>query len=165
VERPYLAHGQHPAVWVAAAIPGPLMRALEKHGGVPHAVRQDIAAQLADGVPGALLRERVERRWFERYAHLTGRELLERADEIALGLVAAPECPLGCEDGWVVEESRVCAWCRPNGTVVDVRLDEEDGGRRLGPAEHAARAAEVRAAMRAGRRYPRPGSPPGPSPR
>ncbi|GAA1073402.1 MULTISPECIES: hypothetical protein [Kitasatospora] len=150
------ARGQDPAVWAAAAVPGPLMRALDQRGGLPHTVRQDIARQLAEGTPATRLRDRMERRWWERYAQLTAPELLQRADDIALDLVAAPTCPLGCEDGWLPDESRVCPWCRPNNTVIDVAPDEEPAGRRLEPEEQARRAAEVRAAMRAGRRYPRP---------
>ncbi|MFD9127756.1 hypothetical protein [Kitasatospora sp. NPDC059571] len=154
MSSPFPALGQDPAAWVAAAVPGPLMRALDRRGGMPHGMRQEIARQLADGTSAARLRERIERRWWERYAHLPGPDLLERADDIALDLVAVPTCPLGCEDGWLIEQSRVCPWCRPNGTVIDVH--EEDGGRRLDADGQARRAAEVRAAMRANRRYPRP---------
>ncbi|GAA4882802.1 hypothetical protein [Kitasatospora terrestris] len=153
---PFIEYGQHPAAWVTSAIPAPLMRALEPRGGVPHAVRQEIERQLAEGVPASQLRERVERRWYERYAHVNGAELPMRADEIALALVAGSECPLGCEDGWLVADSRVCPWCRPNGTVVDNHPDDLTGGRRLPGPEQVARAEEVRALMRNSRRYRRP---------
>ncbi|MFC6599057.1 hypothetical protein [Kitasatospora paranensis] len=148
------ARGQDAVAWVAAAMPGPMMRALDLRGGVPHGVRQEIARQLAEGASAARLRERIERRWWDRFAQLPGPELLERADEIVLALVAEPTCPLGCEDGWLLEQSRVCPWCRPNGTVIDVSPDEEPGGRRLDADGQARRAAEVRALMRASRRYP-----------
>ncbi|GAA2747070.1 MULTISPECIES: hypothetical protein [Kitasatospora] len=156
VSSAFLAFGQDPAVWVAGAFPGPLVRALEGRGGLPRAVREEIARQLAEDVGPSVLRERIERRWYERFAHVPPGELADRADEVAMQLVAASECPLGCEDGWLLAESRVCAWCRPNGTVVDVRPEDLEGGRRLSSDEHVARAEEVRALMRHSRRYPKP---------
>jgi hypothetical protein len=153
---PYLVQGRDPVAWVTEAFARPLLAALEQRGGVPHSVRSVVGQQLTVRSP-AQLRERVERRWFERFAHLSGQALLERADEIAVDLVAAPGCELSvwCEDGWLLDEDMVCMWCRPSGTVFD--MTEEDGseGRRSSPETAARMAAEIRASMRLTRRRPR----------
>jgi hypothetical protein len=151
---PYLAQGRDPATWVLEAIPRPLRTVLEQRGGIPHAVRLTAHQQLDVRSPEQL-RERIERRWYERFSHLPGAELAERADGIALELVAAAGCEVSvmCEDGWLLDQDAVCSWCRPSGTVFDIRADNVPDGRRLPPDVVAARAAKVRAAMRSSRRY------------
>ncbi|WP_354644068.1 hypothetical protein [Kitasatospora camelliae] len=154
MRNPYMARGQDPAGWVTETFPGPLRRALEQHGGVPHTVRAVVARQLPLRT-AEQLRERIERRWYERYAHLPGQELLDRADEIAVELVREPGCEISnrCEDGWLLDEEAICAWCQPSGTVFDVREPDLAGGRRSSPETVSRMAAEIRASMRAGRRY------------
>ncbi|WP_405363334.1 hypothetical protein OG535_38225 [Kitasatospora sp. NBC_00085] len=152
MSSPFMEHGQHPAVWVGAAIPSPLMAALGKRGGIPQTVRGEIGRQLEGGVSPQRLRDRVERRWFLRYSHLTGEALLSRADEIALELVLPPQCPRGvCEDGWLLDDTGSCPECLPNATVVDVADDVSDG-RQAGPETYRRAAAAVRARMRGGHR-------------
>jgi len=151
VTTPYIGPGQHPAAWISAAIPSPLMRALERRGGIPHTVRGSLTQQLEDGIPPQRLRDRIERRWFLHHAHTSGSDLLVRADEIALQLVAPPECRPGCEDGWMLDDSGSCAACKPNGTRVDITGNESDGPR-SSPTTYGRAAASVRNRMRDGRR-------------
>ncbi|MFJ2776915.1 hypothetical protein [Kitasatospora sp. NPDC087315] len=152
MSTPFMEHGQHPATWVGAAIPRPLMVALEKRGGIPHTVRGEIGRQIEGGVAPQRLRDRVERRWFLRYSHLTGEALLSRADDIALELVLPPQCPRGaCEDGWLLDDSGSCPECLPSATVVDV-ADNLSHGRQAGPETYRRAAASVRAQLRSGHR-------------
>lgn len=109
--------GQHPGMWVTHAFVPVLRDALDHRGGIPHAVRTAVLAQLDPGAANhrsaALLRERVERRWFKRFAQLPRPEIIERADEIALALVDAPTCSdPRCEDGWHLDTDSGCPRCR-----------------------------------------------------
>ncbi|GGV45760.1 hypothetical protein GCM10010495_74220 [Kitasatospora herbaricolor] len=144
----YVPPGQHPAVWVTEGLPGPLLAALVRHGGIPHTVRTLVIDQLKHRGPEDL-RLRAERRWFQRYSHLTGPEIAERADRLAYDLLAPSGCEVAqCEDGWLLDDSGGCHRCRIRRTVVDTTLAEPSGGPRSSP-EYVT---DVVAAMRAQRR-------------
>jgi hypothetical protein len=146
-----MAAGQDPIVWVTAAIPRPLMAALQQRGGVPHQVRLEVDRQLRAGVQPQVIRDRLERRWFLRYSNLTGRDLLERADGIALEIVEPPACPAQrCEDGQLLDDSGSCPVCRPNGTTVN--FTGSDRGERATPAAYQRAAAGIRSRLREGHR-------------
>ncbi|WP_030272957.1 hypothetical protein [Streptomyces sp. NRRL B-24484] len=142
--------GQYPAVWVAGAYPSVLLAVLGQHGGIPQAMRESILRQLHEGHRSpAELRERIERRWWSTYSHLPAGDIAERADEIALALVAAPPCSIArCEDGWHLDADRGCPQCRQ-------RHIDTDALPATGPAassEHiAATAAAIRRTIRASR--------------
>lgn len=152
---PYMAQGQDPVGWVTEAYPRPLRAALAQRGGIPHSVRTVVAQQLTLRT-AEQLRERIERRWYGSYAHLTGPELLARADELAERLVGTPGCEvsLRCEDGWLLDQEANCMWCRPSRTEFHVYEDEETDGRRSSPETVSRMAAEIRTSMRTNRRYP-----------
>jgi hypothetical protein len=98
-------------VWVTQAYPAPLLSALARLGGIPSTVKTVVLDQLEHRTP-ALLRERIERRYYLHYAQLTGAELLVRADEIALALVAPGPCPEPrCEDGWLLDDADRAGGC------------------------------------------------------
>ncbi|MEV4614613.1 hypothetical protein AB0K43_18745 [Kitasatospora sp. NPDC049258] len=150
---PYIGPGSNPTDWVTRHYPGPLRAALEQRGGVPHSARSIVARQLSMR-SAEQLRERIERRWYQRYAHLTGPVLLARADEIAEMLVAAPDCEVSdrCEDGWLLDEEANCTWCRPSRTEFDLTGQDETEGRRASPDTVARMAGSIRAQLREGRR-------------
>jgi hypothetical protein len=140
--------GQSPATWVVQAMPGPLGEALGKRGGVPHNVFRLIDQQLQFRSADEL-RERIERRWFGRFSHLTGRELRERADQIAWDLLVPGDCPAAdCEDGWLRDDSGSCPQCRKGGSVL--HMTGEDQG--VAPVASPRYAGQVLEGMRDQRR-------------
>ncbi|MFJ5120960.1 hypothetical protein [Kitasatospora sp. NPDC088548] len=103
--------GLHPGVWVTQAYPPVLAAALGRRGGIPVAVREAVLDQLRYRSPAAL-RERIERRWWADFGHLPAGAVAERADDIALALVAAPGCPdPRCEDGWLLDQDDAAGGC------------------------------------------------------
>ncbi|MFJ1706063.1 hypothetical protein [Kitasatospora sp. NPDC088346] len=148
---PYQGPSADPAAWVARYFPRPLLAALEQRGGIPHTVRTLITRQLAVRTPEQL-RDRIERRWFQRFSGTAGPALLDGADTIAARLVEEPGCEVSvrCEDGWLLDEDANCTWCRPSGT--EFYLEDPDAGRRSSPETVTRMAGEIRARMRQGRR-------------
>jgi len=120
----YIAQGQHPGAWVAEGFPTPLLTALKGLGGIPHGVRPVILSELERRSPSEL-RERIERRWYLRYSNLTGPEITDRADEIAIALVQPSGCPEPrCEDGWLLDSGSSCGLCRPSRSRFDARPED-----------------------------------------
>ncbi|MFC8448158.1 hypothetical protein [Kitasatospora sp. NPDC057223] len=147
MSTPYMPQGQHPAVWVTEGLPGPLLAALVRRGGIPHDVRTLVLDQLGRRSAGDL-RLRAERRWFQRYSNLTGPEIADRADRLAYELLAPSGCEVAlCEDGWLLDDSGSCR-CRPSRSVVDTTGSEGTGRPRSSPEF----VTEVVAALRAERR-------------
>jgi hypothetical protein len=114
-------------------------------------VRLEVDRQLRAGIRPQAIRDRLERRWFLRYSNLTGRDLLERADDIAMLLVEPASCPAQrCDDGWLIDDSGSCPVCRPNGTTV--HFTGSDRGERATPAAYQRAAAGIRSRLREGHR-------------
>lgn len=113
--HPLTRPGRDPVAFVLGRMPRPLMDAM--HGRVPADVYQTVLAELGRRSPQQLT-DRVERRWYLRWAHaLRERDEDNRprwsADEIALQLVAPAACPVAdCEDGVIVHSDRVCVHCQ-----------------------------------------------------
>ncbi|MEU9132223.1 hypothetical protein AB0D08_29630 [Kitasatospora sp. NPDC048540] len=150
---PYVGPGSNPVDWVTSHYPRPLRIALERRGGIPHTARNTVVRQLGRRTPEQL-RERIERRWYQRFAHLSAPELLERADDIAVQLVELPDCEVSdrCEDGWLLDEEANCTWCLPSGTVFDLPREDVGDGRRSSAETVARMAGSIRDRMRQGRR-------------
>ncbi|WP_331727299.1 hypothetical protein OG871_39985 (plasmid) [Kitasatospora sp. NBC_00374] len=120
VHHPHGPQGQHPAVWVTQAYPAVLQSALNRHGGIPAAVRELVLQELHHRTPGEL-RERIERRFYARFSNLSGTGIAERADDIAYDLAAPPECrDPRCEDGWHLDADHGCPLCRQR--RIDIQL-------------------------------------------
>ncbi|MFD6417310.1 hypothetical protein [Streptomyces sp. NPDC060194] len=112
--RPPTRPGGEPVAFVLRRMPHPLLDAMA--GRVPAAVHATIRAELAHRTPQQLS-DRVERRWYGRWAHaLRARDeegrLVRGPDEIAVQLVAPGPCPApACEDGVVLGTDRTCPRC------------------------------------------------------
>ncbi len=132
MSTPYMPQGQHPAVWVTEGLPGPLLAALVRRGGIPHDVRTLVLDQLGQRSADDL-RLRAERRWYQRYSNLTGPEIADRADRLAYELLAPSGCEVAlCEDGWLLDDSGSCR-CRPARPVIDTTGGEGTGRPRSSP--------------------------------
>lgn len=138
------------------ALPPALIRACG--GTTPKAAMDLVRSQLQHGVPAHRLAERIERRWFQRWAHRplsrprTDQSEPYGPDEVAVWLVAPGGCPAGCEDGWLADDpGRPCPVCRP--AAVHRAIAEPQ------PNTEVAReiAATARAALQAGKPRPRSG--------
>ncbi|MFD8597499.1 hypothetical protein ACFV1L_21095 [Kitasatospora sp. NPDC059646] len=155
---PYFRPGTNPVVWVTEAYPAVLCAVLNRYeGGLPREVPEIIWEQIQQGdrTP-AQLRNRVEQRWFLRYSNLTRSELRERADEIAIALVAPSKCPNpDCEDGVLLTSARTCGRCLPARSEFHMRAEDVPDGRRSSPAAVAGAAAAIRARMRQVNGFPR----------
>jgi hypothetical protein len=124
VTMTYRGEGQHPGAWVTEGYPAPLLAVLKQVGGIPHEVRPVILSELGRRSPAAL-RERIERRWYLRFSNLTGPQIAERADEIAVALVEPGDCrEPQCEDGWLLDDSGSCPRCRPGRSRFDARPED-----------------------------------------
>jgi hypothetical protein len=153
MSTPYPSHRHD--VWVVEGYPPVLLTALTERGGVPPAVWHTVLEQLEQR-SAAQLRERTERRWFLRFSHLTGPELAQRADELALALVAPGECrDPRCEDGWLLDFATSCPRCRPTRSRFDMREEDVPDGHRSSPARVAQVASGIRAELRRTHGVPR----------
>jgi hypothetical protein len=148
MSTPYQPQGRPPEVWVMEGYPLPLLTALRHRGGLPHTVPPVLREQLAVRTP-AQLRERIERRWFLRFSHLPGPDLVSRADEIALVLVVSGVCgDLQCEDGWLLDAGVSCGRCRPTRCRFDMRSEDFPDGGQSSAVEVARVASAIRAELR-----------------
>ncbi|MFJ2060290.1 hypothetical protein ACIOMM_30735 [Streptomyces sp. NPDC087908] len=103
-------------MFVMRRFPRPLLDAL--YGQLPAAAYRTIVTELERRTPQQLA-DRVERRWFGRWAHALrqkdedGRPLWT-ANDIACYLVVASSCPVpDCEDGMLIRSDTACQQCNP----------------------------------------------------
>lgn len=143
-------------LWVVDAYPGALLRALQQRGGIPPAVRDVVTAELAHHTPESL-RLRIERRWNARYWQLTGPEIAQRCDELAVALIEGGPCAGRCEDGWLYDADRSCPLCAPGNTVVNTTGPDVNGNGRADPDAVRELVAGLRADIRAKHGVPRGG--------
>lgn len=137
-----------PLTVVLAAVPEKLLRACG--GQLPSRAMEALKWELQDRT-GVQLAERIERRWWAKWAHLP----LEKKptdykdgygpDDVLGWLVAPTECQGRCEDGFVPDNpDRLCPVCRPtrtrfdhgetpSGRSDDAESRELDDGERAGP--------------------------------
>lgn len=103
---------------VLRALPAPLIRACG--GTTPKTAMDLVREQLQNGVPAQRLAGRIERRWFQQWAHRPlSRPRTDQAqpygpDDVAVWLVAPTGCRADCEDGWRPDDPGLsCPACRP----------------------------------------------------
>ncbi|OEV11348.1 hypothetical protein [Streptomyces nanshensis] len=112
-----------PLTVVLAAVPEKLLRACG--GQVPARAMEQMRWELQDRT-GVQLVERIERRWWGKWAHLplekkaTDRQEGYGPDDVLGWLVVPTECQGRCEDGFIPDDpNRPCPVCRPTRTRFD----------------------------------------------
>lgn len=113
--HPPVRPGRDPVAFVLGRMPRSLMNAL--HGRVSAAVYQTVLAELRRRSPQQLT-DRLERRWYQRWAHALGETDENKrprwgADEFALNLMAPAARPVAdCEDGMITNSDLFCRYCQ-----------------------------------------------------
>ncbi|MFG3497759.1 hypothetical protein [Streptomyces sp. NPDC047928] len=153
--------GQDPVSYVLQAFPQPLLQALGHR--VPRSLHELVHQELAHRTADQLL-DRVERRWYTRWAHALhekgedGRRLWSAQAVAEQLLTRGPCADLGCEDGHLVTTGTACTRCRrPQHRFVPAVADGTATPERVRRV-----AAEIRHALlehRSRRQPPRPGQP------